>query len=78
MAAEVKVLYFGAAEEATGKSEEVLMADDTASLRSQIIALYPVMARIPFRMALNKTMLREESGLKESDIVAILPPFQGG
>lgn len=78
MAAKVKVLYFGTAQEASGMAEEEFRADDTASLRSQIISTYPAMARIPFRMALNKSMLKEESGLKESDIIAILPPFQGG
>lgn len=78
MAAEVKVLYFGTAQEAAGKADEVLRADDSSSLRNQIMTKYPAMARIPFRMALNKTILKENSGLKESDIVAILPPFQGG
>jgi molybdopterin converting factor small subunit len=78
MAAEVKVLYFGAAQEVAGRTDEKFRADDTASLRSQIMAKYPAMARIPFRLALNKTMLKEESGLKESDIIAVLPPFQGG
>lgn len=78
MAAEVKVLYFGAAQEVSGRAEEEFRADDTASLLNQIISKYPAMARIPFRLALNKTMLKGESGLKESDIIAILPPFQGG
>ena len=78
MAAEVKVLYFGAAHEAAGRAEEEFRAGDTASLRNQIMAKYPAMARIPFRMALNKTIVKEDSGLKENDIVAILPPFQGG
>ena len=78
MAAEVKVLYFGAAQEAAGKAEEGIIADDTASLRNQVISKYPALARIPFRMALNKTILKEDSCLKESDIIAIMPPFQGG
>ena len=78
MAAEVKVLYFGAAQEAAGKAEEEIRAVDTASLRNQIISKYPALARIPFRMALNKVILKEDSELRESDIIAILPPFQGG
>jgi molybdopterin converting factor small subunit len=78
MAVEVKVLYFGAAQEAAGRADEAFRAEDTASLRVRILTKYPAMARIPFRMALNKTILKEDSGLKESDIIAILPPFQGG
>jgi molybdopterin converting factor small subunit len=36
------------------------------------------MRNISFRMALNRTLLREDSDLKENDLIAILPPFQGG
>lgn len=78
MEAAVKVLYFGPAQEAAGRAEEDFTAGDTASLRSRLIAKYPALERIPFRMALNKTLLKEDTGLNESDIIAILPPFQGG
>jgi molybdopterin converting factor small subunit len=78
MAAEVRVLYFGAAQEATGRSEEEFTAGDTASLRNQLISRYPDLNRIPFRMALNRTLLKGDSELKKNDIIAILPPFQGG
>ena len=77
MAAEVRVLYFGAAQDAAGRTEEQLTAGDTASLRNQLISKYPALNQIPFRMALNKTLLKEESALRKSDIIAILPPFQG-
>ena len=78
MGAEVRILYFGAAQEAAGKSGESLKADDTSTLRKAIIEKYPAMAGIPFRMALNKTMLKGEAALENDDTVAILPPFQGG
>jgi len=78
MKAEVRVLYFGAAQEATGKSEETIMAADTASLRNQLISRYPALKQIPFRMALNRTLLKGDSGLQKSDTTAIMPPFQGG
>jgi len=78
MKAEVRVLYFGAAQEATGKSEETIRAADTASLRNQLISRYPALKQIPFRMALNRTLLKGDSGLQKSDTIAIMPPFQGG
>lgn len=78
MKAEVRVLYFGAAQEATGKSEETIMAGNTASLRNQLISRYPALKQIPFRMALNRTLLKGDSGLQKSDTIAIMPPFQGG
>ena len=78
MAAEVRILYFGAAQEATGKSDETIVAGDTASVRNQLISRYPALKQIPYRMALNRTLLKGESELQKSDIIAILPPFQGG
>jgi molybdopterin converting factor small subunit len=78
MSARVRVLYFGAAQEIAGKADEELAAVDTASLRTEILGRYPAMRNISFRMALNRTLLREDSDLKENDLIAILPPFQGG
>lgn len=46
MAAEVRILYFGAAQEATGKSDETIVAGDTASVRNQLISRYPALKQI--------------------------------
>jgi len=78
MSALVKVIYFGAAQEITGKSAEELSAGDTASLRMRILERYPAMSSVSFRIAVNRNLIREESLLRENDVVAILPPFQGG
>lgn len=74
----VKVLYFGTAREIAGKSEEEHISGDTASLLKEILGRYPAMKSLSFRIALNSVLLREESELKENDVIAILPPFQGG
>jgi molybdopterin converting factor small subunit len=74
----VKVLYFGAAQEITGKSAEELYAGDTATLRRAILERYPAMSAVSYRIAVNRSLIREESVLSENDVVAILPPFQGG
>ena len=78
MSAAVTVLYFGAAKQAAGKSSEVLYAGDTAMLCNQILEKYPSIRAVPYRLALNRVMLKEECLLKENDIIAILPPFEGG
>ncbi len=78
MEAEVRVLFFGPAQEVTGRTEEMLCAGDTASLRRILAGKYPKLTLIPFRMALNRTLLKEDSVLEENDVIAILPPFQGG
>ncbi len=74
----VSVLYFGTAQEIAGKAAEEFSAGDTATLRRQILERYPAMKALSFRMALNRSLLREEALLGENDIIAILPPFQGG
>jgi molybdopterin converting factor small subunit len=74
----VKVLYFGAAREITGIDYEGIDADDTVSLRLRLLDKYPGMKTLPFRLALNSTLLKEDASLKESDKIAVLPPFAGG
>ena len=74
----VKVLYFGAAREMAGKATEEFTAGDTASLRRMILEKYPRMRNLPFRIALNRICSRKNASLKENDIIAILPPFEGG
>ncbi len=78
MSAAVTVLYFGVAEEVAGKPSEIMSAGDTVSLCRKIFEKYPSMQGIPFRLALNRILLKEECQLKENDIIAILPPFKGG
>lgn len=78
MEARVKVLYFGPAREITGRETEEFAAGDTSSLRSMITDKYPRLGAMPFLLALNSKMLKEESPVRDNDIIAILPPFEGG
>ncbi len=78
MGVTVTVLYFGEAQDKAGIREEEIVAEDTSSLRNILIAKYPALARVPFRLALNRSLLKEESSLSKGDIIAVLPPFQGG
>lgn len=74
----VKVLYFGVAREITRQAEEVLEVSDTGSLKRLINTTYPEMCSVPFRLALNGALLKEEAALAGGDTVAVLPPFAGG
>ena len=78
MEANIRVLYFAAAAEAAGTMEELFTAADTESLRRQLTERHPALASLPYRMALNKTLLKGDAPLNTNDIIAILPPFQGG
>jgi molybdopterin converting factor small subunit len=74
----VKVLYFGIAREITGKAEEELEAHDTGGLRHLINVSHPELRTVPFRLALNGSLLKEETMLETGDKIAVLPPFAGG
>jgi molybdopterin synthase sulfur carrier subunit len=74
----IKVLYFGPAPGITGTSAEIVTACDTVSLRSKLLGKYPRLGGLPFVLALNCRILKEESSLKDNDTVAVLPPFEGG
>jgi molybdopterin converting factor small subunit len=78
MEARIEVLYFGQAREITGINSEEFTAGDTSSLRSRILDKYPRIGTLPFLLALNCRVIKEESLLKDNDTVAILPPFEGG
>jgi len=78
MEAKIRVLYFAAAAEAAGTAEEMFTAADTESLRRQMTEKHPALSSVPYRMALNKSLLKGETRLNTNDVIAILPPFQGG
>jgi molybdopterin converting factor small subunit len=74
----VKVLYFGPAREVTGMEAEEITVCDTVSLRSRLLEKYPLIEAVPFVLALNCRILKEDRPLKDNDVIAILPPFEGG
>lgn len=74
----IKVLYFGRVQGITGTSSEIITAGDTVSLRRTLLSKYPQLGGLPFVLALNCRILKEDSPLTDNDAVAILPPFEGG
>ncbi|MEJ7557782.1 MAG: MoaD/ThiS family protein [Pedobacter sp.] len=51
---------------------------DSDSVKNYLIANYPVIAEKKFIMAVNKSIIQQNTVLNEFDTVAILPPFSGG
>lgn len=78
MMAAVTVLFFGTARDISGTESEEFASGGTADLRGQLLKKYPGLKNITFRLALNRILLKEDTELKGNDIIAILPPFQGG
>ncbi|MEW6470172.1 MAG: MoaD/ThiS family protein [Bacteroidota bacterium] len=75
----VKVLFFGPAADAAGRSELVLEgAVDTDELRQRLLGLFPKLRQLGFLMAVNKQVVQEKAVLGNQDVVAVLPPYSGG
>ncbi len=51
---------------------------DSDALKDYLLKNYPEIADKKFVMAINKTVIRENTNLTDLDTVAILPPFSGG
>jgi len=79
----VKVLYFAQARDASGSGEEEFSLPDRASLRT---LLDGVMSRHrsleamgkALKVAVNEEVADGNARLKDGDVVALLPPVQGG
>ena len=72
--------YFGMIAEQMGTEQEVrqTMVSHTEELRSELEDSNWMLKSIPFRIAVNQTLVAEKHPLEEGDEVALLPPFAGG
>ena len=75
----IRILYFGALSEITGKQEE--LAEFNGSLKNLIASVIkdnPGLVEKRFSIAVNQEIYNEDKLLSEGDEVALLPPFSGG
>ena len=79
---EIVVKYFGIIADITKKKEEVFFIEGEFNsvklLQSKLELNYPKIMVINYSIAVNKKFLQNDILLKNSDIVALLPPFAGG
>lgn len=52
--------------------------DNTEELLAHLRKEYPVLESQNFSLAVNKQLVREKTGLKGDEEIALLPPFSGG
>ena len=81
---ELKILYFAAAREKVGQSEEILTFEKPmtlAEVKQYLFSIYSDLEKIaPYlRWAINQSFQDDESlSLSTGDEIAIIPPISGG
>src|ERR1700704_635323 len=79
----VRVLFFGAARDATGREELELALSSQANVASafaQLLADYPALARFgnSLLLAVNQEYALPDRKISDGDELAVLPPVSGG
>jgi len=75
----LKILFFGALSEITGKQEEeITLKGDLQAVLEYLKQKYPALSENPFSIAVNQEISGENKVLSDGDEVALLPPFTGG
>lgn len=79
----VKVVYFAQARDASGVREEVFSLPVRAPLRAlleRVTSRHPALAEMTksMQVAVNEEIADAGSRLEDGDVVALLPPVEGG
>ena len=75
----VKITLFGQLTDITGSSAiDVGNASDTDGLVSAVNKLYPSMAGVKYRIAIDKKIITGNTAITDESTIALLPPFSGG
>lgn len=76
----MRIRYFAAAEEATGRAEEARSEATLGALRAALTAEHPGLAGILPRCAVlvDGARVDDDTVLTDATLVDVLPPFAGG
>lgn len=76
---QIKVLFFGALSELTGKQvEKIELLGGLDELLEIVKQMYPDIKGVKFTAAINQEINSSKKELSDGDEVALLPPFTGG
>ena len=76
---ELEIISFGKIAEVI-QSQQLKIPDvsNTEELKIYLEKSFPLLSKMKYKLALNKTIVQENLELKNNDTVAIMPPFSGG
>ena len=75
--ATIKIISFGRLKEILGSDFE-WEAENSDELLNQLNEKFPLLKDLKLRIAVNQTIISENTELKNNDVVALMPPYSGG
>lgn len=73
----IKIISFGRLKEILGSDFE-FEAENSDELLTQLNEKFPQLEDLKLRIAVNQTIISENTELKNNDVVALMPPYSGG
>ncbi|TCD07600.1 MoaD/ThiS family protein [Pedobacter frigidisoli] len=75
---EIELVTFGKISELIPNQKIEVEASNTDELQTNLEQLFPNLASMKYKLALNKDIVQSTQELRNNDIIAIMPPFSGG
>lgn len=76
---EIKLISFGKiAEFLPSQQLKAVGIHDTNQLQKYLESSFPQLAQMKYKIAVNNTLVQENTTINTNDTVAIMPPFSGG
>lgn len=72
------IIAFGQLTDIMGSSVSMENVADTDGLTKKLLADYPALAGIKYRIAVNKKLINTNTIINDKTAIALLPPFSGG
>lgn len=73
----IKIISFGRLKEILGSDFE-FEVQNSDELLTQLNEKFPILKDLKLRIAVNQTIISENTELKNNDVVALMPPYSGG
>jgi len=75
---EIEIISFGKISEFIGNQKMTIDCGTTDELKTHLENIFPQLAGMKYKLALNKNLVQQNSEINNSDSIAIMPPFSGG
>jgi len=76
---QIELISFGKVSEIIrDQTLEIKGIETTDDLKEHLEKIFPALADVKYKLALNKNLVQQNSAIKNNDSIALMPPFSGG